>query len=350
VAASLLALSEEELERRVVAAGGRPFHARVIGEQVLGAGVLDYARMTALPRSLRGRLAAELPILASVERAAVRAADGTTRLLLWFPDADGGGASVETVHIPPRPRSRAERAGNGATLCVSTQVGCPVACPFCASGRAGLRRNLTAGEITEQFVRGRALGPLSRAVVMGIGEPFLNLPALLAALERVRAPFGLGTRKVTVSTVGFPERLRSLAPTRPPFQLAISLHTPFDAQRDELVPAMRGTPIEEVLTAGDDWFERTGREVTYEMVLLAGVTDTADHASTLARRLGGRRCSVNLIPFNAVEDSGFRRPAPAAVEAFRGRLTDAGLVATVRHSRGAESDAACGQLRLRSEA
>ena len=343
--ASLLALSDEELERWVVAAGGQAFHARVITDQVLTAGTLDYTAMTSLPGRLRERLTAKLPILASEQRDAVQSADGTTRLLLAFPDERGVAASIETVHIPPR----SARSRRGATLCVSTQVGCPVACPFCASGRDGLQRNLSAHEITEQFVRGRAVGRISRAVVMGIGEPFLNIDALLAALQCVRGPFGLGGRSVTVSTVGFPERLRRLAPKRPPFQLAISLHTPFDEQRDELVPAMRGTPVEEVLLAGDDWFERTGREVTYEVVLLGGVTDTSEHAAALAARLVSRRCSINLIPFNVVEASGFRRPSPVAVEAFRSQLTDAGLVATVRHSRGALSDAACGQLRLRAQ-
>jgi 23S rRNA (adenine2503-C2)-methyltransferase len=344
VAANLLSLSKEDLERRVVAAGGRPFHARVVRERVLAAGVLDYAAMTSLPEDLRRRLAAEVPLLAAEQREQALAADGTTRLLLSFPSAEGPPASVETVYIPPR----SARSRRGATLCVSTQVGCPVACPFCASGRAGLQRNLAPHEIIEQFLRGRALGPVSRAVVMGIGEPFLNMPALLAALECVREPFELGARSVTVSTVGFPGRLRRLAPERPPFQLAISLHTPFDEQRAQLVPAMRGTPVEDVLAAGDDWFERTGREVTYEIVLLAGVTDTREHATALAARLVSRRCSVNLIPFNAVEASGFRRPDPASVEAYRVRLADAGLVATVRHSRGAGSDAACGQLRLRT--
>jgi 23S rRNA (adenine2503-C2)-methyltransferase len=159
---------------------------------------------------------------------------------------------------------------------------------------------------------------------------------------------GLGSRKLTVSTVGFPERLRRIAPEKPRFQLAISLHTADDAQRDELVPAMAGTPIEEVLLAGDSWFAETGREVTYEIVLLAGVTDTGEHARALARRLAGRRCTVNLIPFNPVEGSPYSRPEPEDIERFRRTLESSGLVATVRWSRGVESAAACGQLRIRS--
>jgi 23S rRNA (adenine2503-C2)-methyltransferase len=141
--------------------------------------------------------------------------------------------------------------------------------------------------------------------------------------------------------------LRRIAPEKPRFQLAISLHTPFDEQRDELVPAMKGVPIDEVLSAADFWFESTGREVTYEYVLLAGVTDTAEHAERLAERLARRRCTVNLIPFNPVADSGFGRPSSEAVENMRAALDERGIVATVRWSRGVESDAACGQLRVR---
>lgn len=340
----LLALAPEELAAKVVALGGRPFHARIVRREVLERGVLDYGAMTSLPRALREALGAEVPLLAGVEAGRSAAPDRTTKLLIALPRRGAQDATVETVHIPPR---RPE-SGKGATLCVSTQVGCPVGCPFCASGLAGLARNLEAHEILEQFVRGRALGALSRAVVMGIGEPLLNYAALRAALDVVHAEMGLGARRITVSTVGFPERVRRVAESSPPHELAISLHTPFDAQRDELVPAMRGTPIEEVLAAGDAWFDATGREATYEIVLLAGLTDTPEHARELARRLAGRRCTVNLIPFNAVPESPYRRPSPEAVQRFQATLSEAGLVATVRWSRGLERDAACGQLRARA--
>jgi 23S rRNA (adenine2503-C2)-methyltransferase len=158
---------------------------------------------------------------------------------------------------------------------------------------------------------------------------------------------GLGSRKVTVSTVGFPDRLRRIAPTRPRFQLAISLHSVDQEQRDELVPAMRGVPVDDVLAAGDDWFEKTGREVTYEIVLLAGVNDGESAARALGSKLRGRRCTVNLIPFNPVDPSPYGRPAKSAIEAFRHTLEAERIVATVRYSRGVESDAACGQLRIR---
>lgn len=335
----LLGLSPAETEAFVIAAGGKRFHAKNIRRHVFQRGVLDYGEMTDLSAGLRARLAAELPILSGRELDRRRASDDTVKLLIERTDGRGRTDAVETVYIPSRKR------GQGATLCVSTQVGCPVRCPFCASGKLGLERNLTSAEILEQYVRGAAEGPLARTVVMGIGEPLLNLPALLPALEIVRSEMGLGSRKITVSTVGFPERLRELADLKPAFQLAISLHTPDQRERDELVPAMAGVPIEEVLAAGDYWFEVTGREITYEYVLLGGVNDSPDHAEHLAERLRRRRATVNLIPYNPVPEDRYRRPHKQDVEAFRAFLEERRIVATVRWSRGLEAAAACGQLR-----
>ncbi|HEV8112867.1 MAG TPA: 23S rRNA (adenine(2503)-C(2))-methyltransferase RlmN [Planctomycetota bacterium] len=347
MAASFLALDRESLERFVVERGGRPFHARIARALVLEKGILDYGEMTSLPAGLRERLAADLPILSGREIDRRVAADGTTKLLVEFPQRRTEDATVEMVHMPSLYVDDEGDAAAGATLCVSTQVGCPIACPFCASGKLGLLRNLEAHEILEQYVRGRALSPVSRSVVMGMGEPLLNFENLGVALAAVHDEMGLGSRKVTVSTVGFPDRLRRIAPTKPRFQLAISLHTVDQALRDELVPAMRGIPVEDVLAAGDDWFEKTGREVTYEIALLAGVNDTPEHARSLAKALANRRCTVNLIPFNPVDDSPYRRPSRGAIDAFRETLVRAGIVATIRFSRGVESDAACGQLRVR---
>lgn len=334
----LLDLSPERLREEIEARGGRAFHAKIARREVLGRGVLEYRSMTSLPAELRASLSEELPLLRAEELERRRTIDGTTKLLLRFED----GSTVETVHIPSR---RADRA---ATLCVSTQVGCPVGCPFCASGLAGLERNLSTGEILEQFVRGRHLGPLSRAVVMGIGEPLLNWKNLEPALRAVNEELGLGARRVTVSTVGFPDRLRKIAPEKPPFQLAISLHSPFDEERAELVPAMKDTPVEDVLAAGDHWFQTTGREVTYEYVLLGGQNDTPRHAEALVERLAKRRCTVNLIPWNPLADERWQRPTEGGVAEFSARLAAGGLVSTVRWSRGVEADAACGQLRIRS--
>lgn len=340
----LLALSPEELEREIERLGGRAFHARILRRAVLGQGLLDVSAMTSLPVRLRQAVAEGFDVLSAREVTRSTASDGTTKLLLAFPGPAGRDSAVETVHIPPHDPA----SPKGATLCVSTQVGCPVGCPFCASGAKGLERNLAAHEILEQYVRGRELGSLGRSVVMGIGEPLLNFEALNTALDAVHDEMGLGNRRVTVSTVGFPERLRRIAPENPRFQLAISLHTPDQGQRDELVPAMAGVPIEDVLAAGDDWFARTGREVTYEYVLLAGTNDSPGHARRLAERLARRRCTVNLIPFNPVAASPYGRPAPDDVAAFQRTLQESRIVCTVRWSRGLESDAACGQLRLRA--
>ena len=346
----LLALSRAELKERVLELGGRAFHAK-IAREALFAGARSYAEMTSLPAGLREALQAEVPLLSSELRHTTRATDGATKLLLGFPSRDRGSDEVETVYIPPHnPKSP-----KGATLCVSTQVGCPVACPFCASGLAGLVRNLGAHEVIEQFLRGLEVGKIGRAVVMGIGEPLLNYKSVRAALEVVNEELGIGARKVTLSTVGFPERLREVAPTKPPFQLAISLHTPFDGERDVLVPAMKGVPIEDVLAAGDHWYRETHREVTYEYVLLGGYNDTPRHAAELGRRLRGRRATVNLIPWNPLTKApgddplpSYKRPHAETVSAFQEDVQAAGTVTTVRWSRGLESDAACGQLRLHS--
>ena len=342
---TLLALPLKEAELRFVELGGRAFHARAARKEVLERGVVDYAQMTSLGATLRERLSAELPIFAGKEISRSESPDGTIKLLLQFgarTERTEQAATVETVYMPSL------KEGRGATLCVSTQVGCPVGCPFCASGLFGLTRNLAAHEILEQYVRGRALGPLRRSVVMGIGEPLLNFEALRTALDVVHDEMGIGARKITVSTVGFPDRVAKIARSEPRFELAISLHSPDDDQRAELVPAMKDVPIEEVLTAGDDWFEVTGREITYEYVLLGEVNDSLLHAIRLAERLAGRRCSVNLIPFNPVSESPYARPESERVEAFKTALVDRSVVATVRWSRGSSSDAACGQLRVRA--
>ena len=182
---------------------------------------------------------------------------------------------------------------------------------------------------------------------MGIGEPLLNLESVIDALEVVRREMGIGARRITVSTIGFPDRVRRLAARRPPFQLAISLHSPHDSERSRLVPAMADVPVEDVLAAGDEWFARTGREITYEYVLLGEINDSRAHAERLAERLRARRATVNLIPFNQVSGSRFRPPRAGDVETFREILSARGIVATLRRSRGADEHAACGQLRIR---
>lgn len=333
----LLAIESAELEAMVADAGGRPFHARSIRRWVLERSAEELNEMTDVPASVRERLRPLVAPLESEVAARRDVRDGSTKLLLRLAD----GATIETVRMP---------GAHGATVCVSTQVGCPMACAFCASGLAGVVRNLAAHEILEQIVRARRIGPVSRVVVMGIGEPLLNLDAVLAALETATSPEGLGVsaRKVTISTVGFPDRIRALARTEKPYTLAVSLHAPDDALRRSLIPTAAKTSIDDLLAAARDYFETSGREVTFEYVLLRGVNDRPEQARELARRLRGVRGTVNLIPYNPIPGAPFRRPEEDAVRAFREALRASGVVATVRWSKGLEADAACGQLRIAS--
>jgi 23S rRNA (adenine2503-C2)-methyltransferase len=224
-------------------------------------------------------------------------------------------------------------------------------CVFCASGLAGVARNLTAGEIVEQMlVLDRLLGAderLSHVVVMGMGEPLANLDRLLAALAQAAAPDGLGIspRRITISTVGLPEAIHRLAAGGAPYNLAVSLHAPDDALRHELVKVSQKIPLAEILAAADHYFESSGRRLTFEYVLLAGVNDQADHARRLAALLGRRTALVNVIPYNPVAGLPYRTPSSAAVRRFVDVLRAAGINVQVRERKGDRIDAACGQLR-----
>jgi 23S rRNA (adenine2503-C2)-methyltransferase len=343
---ALTELEDDALIERVVAAGGKPFQGRQIAHWVYRHGVRDWAAMTNVPRALKEHLEPRHPVRASsvVEIASSR--DGTEKLLLRLAD----GESVETVVIPE---------GDRLTLCVSSQVGCPVGCVFCASGLDGVRRNLSAGEILEQVLhardrlaeRGLGIPParITNLVVMGLGEPLLNLDALLVALERIHDPAGinLGARRITVSTSGYPDRMRRFAETPHSYNLAVSLHAADDVLRRRLVPTAKAT-VAEIVAAARAWFGRRGREVTFEVVLLDEVNDRPVDADALIRVLRGFPCTVNLIPWNPVQRiPHLRRPEAARVDAFAARLQAGGLNVTVRRQRGADRSAACGQLRIR---
>jgi 23S rRNA (adenine2503-C2)-methyltransferase len=226
-------------------------------------------------------------------------------------------------------------------------------CVFCASGLLGLSRNLSAGEIIEQILQvDRLLPPLERitnVVVMGMGEPLANLANLLQALATLdeKGGLGMGARRITISTVGLPEKMRELARSGKPYNLAVSLHAPNDPLRNELVPVNKNIGIAEVLRAADEFFEQTGRRVTYEYVVLAGRNDSTDLARELAGLLRGRNAHVNLIPMNTVSELPFHDPAAERLRAFIEVLDQSGVTATVRKRKGADIDAACGQLRLR---
>ena len=224
-------------------------------------------------------------------------------------------------------------------------------CGFCATGLGGLTRNLTTGEILEQMLQlQRLLKPderLSHIVCMGMGEPLANLDRLLPALAAASAKdgLGIGVRKITISTVGLPVGIRRLAEQNCQYHLAVSLHAPNDTLRTQLMPTNRHIGIEAVLAAADDYFEKTGRRVTYEYILLAGVNDGLAEARQLVALLRGRPSLVNLIPYNPVRGLKFRTPHPSAVARFVEILEQGGLNVAIRHRKGARIDAACGQLR-----
>jgi 23S rRNA (adenine2503-C2)-methyltransferase len=335
-------LSRDELANWCRAQGEQPFRADQIRKWIFGKRVGDYDSMTDLPASLRQKLAASFALFSSQTSAHQKSRDGTEKLLLELSD----GEKVECVLM---------REDDRRTICISTQVGCGMGCVFCASGLLGLSRNLSAGEIVEQILRlDRLLDPLERitnVVVMGMGEPLANLTSLLKALATLdeKGGLGLSARRITISTVGLPEKIRELARVGKAYNLAVSLHAPNDALRTELVPVNRNTGISELLAASDEFFDLTGRRVTYEYVVLDGRNDSQELARELAELLRGRNAHVNLIPMNAVSELPFHDPAAERLRAFVETLERAGVTTTVRKRKGADIDAACGQLRLRSE-
>jgi 23S rRNA (adenine2503-C2)-methyltransferase len=336
----LLDLTTEELLAWLQAQGQPSMRARQLRRWVVAGRAETFDQMTDLPRDLRQALAAEFVPLATQIAHHSEAADGTHKLVLRLADNQ----SIECVLI---------QEDNRRTACVSTQVGCGMGCVFCASGLNGVARNLTAGEILEQFVRLRNLLPagqrLTHIVVMGMGEPLANLENLLHALEIAGAKdgLGIGARHVTISTVGLPAKIRRLADLGKQYHLAVSLHAPTDVLRTRIVPTNDKTGLDAILAAADYFFERTGRQVTFEYVLLQGVNDSVAEARELVRRLRGRQAHVNLIPFNDVEGLPYRRPSPEALTAFVAELRHGGVSVKVRKRKGSAIDAACGQLRRR---
>jgi 23S rRNA (adenine2503-C2)-methyltransferase len=330
LAAVDLRLLDELLER----AGEPPFRARQVWRWVTE-GAASYAEMTDLPAALRERLAEELPLSSlDLEREA-RARDGTQKALF----RTGDGKAVEAVLMRYRDGRR--------SLCLSSQSGCPLTCTFCATGRMRFGRNLTASEILDQALHFRRIEPVDHAVFMGMGEPMLNLDAVLVACERLPA-IGIAHRRTAISTVGWLPGIERLATEGPPVRLALSLHAADEALRSELMPVNDRYPLAEVLAACRRWSERRRVPVFVEYLMLDGVNDRYEQAVALARALEPPRAfKVNLIPYNPT-DSGFAGSTRAAIDAFRAALEERGLRATVRLTRGREIDAACGQLAART--
>jgi 23S rRNA (adenine2503-C2)-methyltransferase len=293
-------------------------------------GAAGFAEMTNLPTALRAELAAEVPwsTLTLVDEA--RSRDGTVKAL--FRTADGH--PVETVLMPYRDGRR--------SLCLSSQSGCPLTCTFCATGSMRFGRNLTAWEILDQALHFRRAGDVNHAVFMGMGEPMLNLDAVLLAARRF-PDLGITSRRTTISTVGWlPGLRRFVDEVEEPIRLALSLHAPDGALRSELVPVNDRYPLEDVLAECRRYVELRGRKIFVEYVMLAGVNDGAGQARALAALLGPTEFKVNLIPYNPTGrfDGSSRR----AIEAFRSALAGRGVPTTVRLTRGRDIEAACGQL------
>ncbi len=333
-------LTPADLAARLAEWGEPRYRADQILDWVYRKRVEDFEAMTNLSQMLRRRLSQTVHVFESVVSRRQDAGDGTTKLLLQWRD----GATTECVLIPD---------GDRRTACISTQVGCPVGCVFCASGLDGLERQLSPGQIVEQAMRvARLCGDderLSNVVFMGLGEPLANYQATVHAVRTLNASWGmgLGARKITVSTVGLPGQMKKLADEGLQITLALSLHAPSDELRQQLIPWAERVSIDELVEAGRYYFDRTGREVTLEYILLDGVNDGPDHARSLTRVAKKMRCNINLISYNPVSGLAYGWPTDKAVEAFYNVLRQAGINTHVRRSRGLEVDAACGQLRRR---
>jgi len=338
---NLIGLDQEALRGFCAGLGEKPYRARQLLRWIHHAGVDDFDAMTDMSRVFRERLAQRASISAPHVLSDTTAADGTRK---WLLDV-GTGNAIETVFIPE---------SNRGTLCISSQAGCALECSFCSTGKQGFNRNLSVEEIIGQlWLANRSLGrgvteerPISNVVMMGMGEPLANFENVVAAMRLMLddSAYGLSRRRVTLSTAGLVpgiDRLRDACPVA----LAVSLHAPNDALRDELVPINRKYPIRELLAACVRYLEKAPRDfVTFEYVMLAGVNDSAGQARELAALVRDVPCKINLIPFNPFAGVDYRRSDPETISRFRDVLMQAGLVATVRKTRGDDIAAACGQL------
>ncbi len=327
-----------EIERLIVDTLTLPrFRGRQVAQSLYKRFARDFDAMTDLPKEVRVRLREEFALVPSRVIKTDTAQDGTTKYLLAYADDE----VVEAVFLPYPGRT---------TVCISSQVGCPMACSFCATGTEGLARNLTAGEIVDQVLCLQSLHPerrVSNVVMMGMGEPLLNLPEVLKAIHLLSQEVGISLRHITVSTVGVVPSIYKLAEEDLPITLAVSLHAPTDELRSQLVPLNDKYPIARLMEACRDYVAKTRRRITFEYVLMAGVNDTEREAHELGMLL--RReplVSVNTIPYNTTDvASRYKRPTPEATRLFRDIVESYGVTITQRQEKGHRIAAACGQLK-----
>ena len=344
--ATLLDLDLAQLTALMAELGQPAWRARQVWRQIWQRGVVDPLEMSDLPRTLREQLAERGADGPTPLQTQTSEDDSTTKALLPL----GDGELVETVLIRHDPHAQASPSAR-RTVCLSTQAGCAMGCTFCATGAQGFRRQLSVGEVLVQALLARGWareegGELTHVVFMGMGEPLANYETVSAALARLSDgdAFGLSPRRITVSTVGLPAQMRRLAEDHPQVNLAVSLHAAEENLRRDLVPVPPASPAE-IVEAAREYSERTGRRVTFEYVLLAGVNDSRAQARALAERIAGMRCQVNLIPFNPSPGVFGQRPSRRATLGFQQALRERGIAANVRVEKGEDIAAACGQLR-----
>ena len=344
---TLVGLNTNELRALVQKNSEPAYRGNQLAEWVYQHKARTFEEMANLPEKMRAWLSKEYEVGCSQALTVQYSRDGTIKLLLAMSD----GAKVETVALPYADRF---------SCCLSTQVGCPVACVFCTTGLSGYTRNLTAGEIVEQVLAVEEMaqnqqlqidGPIRRidhVIFMGMGEPMLNYTATLKAIQLLNSELGISMRNLTISTVGFVPGIRKLAQEKMQITLAISLHAPTDDLRRQLIPGMTKWNVTEIVDACYEYFQQTGRRITFEYCLLGGVNDGAAEAHELVRVLRGLNCHVNLIPYNPVSGLNFYAPRRKQILAFREILDSGGIRVTQRVQRGFDIDAACGQLRRRT--
>lgn len=327
-------MDRAELQEALGQRSDAKLRAKQLAGHLYARAIGDFAEMNDLPNALRADLASQFEVQPLQVAAHKRSTDDVDKLLVH----NGDDQVFECVLLPYPSR---------VSCCISSQVGCPMGCKFCATGLGGFDRNLTAGEIVGQYLMLQRLSErrISHVVFMGMGEPLLNLPNVLKTLRLLHDEVGLSYRHMTVSTVGIAPQIRELAQEKLPIHLALSLHSPFDEVRDKLMPVNHKWPVREVMGAMKSYQKATGRKITIEYLLIKELTDTREQAAELARLIKGVPSVVNLIPFNWVStDQGYERPSKDRVRAFRRELELRNVNVTERMERGHDIAAACGQL------
>lgn len=354
-------LTREELETQFEGWNQPAFRVTQLLDWLYARRATGWDVMSNLPKALREQLRANFT-LQTLELARKQGAHDTTQKFLWKL-ADG--SFIESVLIPANPALYGD-ASDRHTLCISTQVGCAYGCKFCASGLEGWKRNLGVHEIIEQILaverwhaaqpKEKSLEPtanrvVNNIVVMGMGEPLANYDNLIKALRTLNAPWGggIGARKITISTSGLAPQIRKLAVEPLQFRLAISLHGATDEIRNRIMPVNKKYPLSELTAACDDYQKLKGRMITLEYILIAGINDSLDQIRPLAALAKKLYAKVNLIPYNKVEDLPWQRPSEEVCEGFLAALEKQKVTATLRREKGGDIDAACGQLRLKTE-